>query len=313
MMGLLSRIPIIGRFFRSPDDGPVSLVMLLDREPKLGVVEVGAAVRNAFPNGAAEMLGELPGPPGGPPGKTSTNYMFTAEGYTFGVLIIGSPYMPNQEEVADGISRPDIADAVRTHRGWVSIDAFGPVPQDEAHAVIGRVAAALLPEGCLALYMPHRQRFSFPGGALRQAMLAGDWLDVFDGVGSDPVVGASADDAELRKAAEEARVRFPEFAIAFESGDPDSDPDGAFSVKAPFEENGQVEHMWVAVEELLPGAVRGVLGNDPRFITKLRSGDEVTIPLDEIEDWMILEKQGMRGGFSIRVLQPDLYEEMKNG
>ena len=307
-MGLLSRLPLVGRFFRGRDAGPTSLVMLLDREPTLGVVEVDAAVRHAFPDGLSSMMGEIPGPPGGPAGASSTNFMFSVGKHVFGVLVVGSAYMPDQASVADGIPREDIAGAVRNHRGWVAIDSFGPVPQNDAHMIIGRVAASLEMEGCLALYMPHRERFSFLTPTLRDAMFAGDWIDAFDEIGSDALVSAAGDDEALRKAAEEARARFPEFAAAFET-----EPESEFSVKSAFEENGETEHMWVSVEELLPSGIRGVLGNEPRTITTLRAGDEITVALDDMEDWMILSESGMRGGFSVRVLQPEMYRQMTGG
>ncbi len=305
MTRFLAGLPIIGRFFRRADAAPISLVMLLDHEPALGVVEVGGAVRAAYPAGAAEMLGEIPGPPGGPGATRGRNIMFEAEGGVFGVLIIPYPYTEDPDAVADGIDRADIAEAVRTHRGWVSVDTFGPMPRETAHRVIGRVAASLSPEGCLAFYMPHRQRFSFPTDTLRDAMREGDWLGTFDGVGGDRVVGREAGDEALHAAADEARRRFPEFAHAFEH-----EPASDFSVKAGFEEEGEVEHMWIAVDAVLPDGVRGRLSNTPRVLSRLREGDEITLPLDEIEDWMVMNQHGMRGGFSVRVIDPDLYRQM---
>lgn len=46
----------------------------------------------------------------------------------------------------------------------------------------------------------------------------------------------------------------------------------------------RVEHMWVKVEEVVDGKLRGRLDNDPIFCSQLKDKDIVDVSLTEIED-----------------------------
>jgi uncharacterized protein YegJ (DUF2314 family) len=48
--------------------------------------------------------------------------------------------------------------------------------------------------------------------------------------------------------------------------------------------------------------VIGKLGNDPVWATNLKIGDEVTMRISELADWMYLQDGEMVGGFSVKVL-----------
>lgn len=83
-------------------------------------------------------------------------------------------------------------------------------------------------------------------------------------------------------------------------------------VKAPFTDdaprpgNGdapEVEHMWVGDIDFDGESVSGVLGNDPNWLTSVKDGDAVRIPLDRISDWMYVKNGVAYGGFTVNLLR----------
>ena len=79
-------------------------------------------------------------------------------------------------------------------------------------------------------------------------------------------------------------------------------------VKAPFSDNfddpdAPVEHMWVDDVYFDGSTIRGVLINSPNTIASIREGDEVTLPLDRIENWLCAFDDDAHGGYSVQVLR----------
>lgn len=54
----------------------------------------------------------------------------------------------------------------------------------------------------------------------------------------------------------------------------------AFATEVP----GVFEHMWVHVQEVVDGTLRGILDNEPIRDCGVSYGDTVTVVLEEIED-----------------------------
>lgn len=81
-------------------------------------------------------------------------------------------------------------------------------------------------------------------------------------------------------------------------------------VKAPFSDDpdhrdsaDQAEHMWIN-EVTFDGAdVRGVLINEPNWLKSVRVGDQVSVPLPEISDWMYSLQNRVYGGFTINLIR----------
>jgi uncharacterized protein YegJ (DUF2314 family) len=119
----------------------------------------------------------------------------------------------------------------------------------------------------------------------------------------DPIVNAAADDPELEEAQKVAQSKLEYFSNSFTSSSTDTIFD--FLIKADFIENSQHEHMWVSIIAIENNNFRGTLENDPQIINNIQFGDIVTIQKDQVEDWMIVNKNTMtwEGGYSIEVFQ----------
>lgn len=127
------------------------------------------------------------------------------------------------------------------------------------------------------------------------------------------VVMADGDDPEMQRAYEQARDSFRYFwrEIAWERRRivPALD---LVVFKAPFADDAprtpgadtpEVEHMWVGDVDFDGEFVTGVLGNDPNWLTSVREGDAVRIPLDRISDWMYVMDGAAYGGFTVNLLR----------
>ncbi len=118
---------------------------------------------------------------------------------------------------------------------------------------------------------------------------------------ADPIVNAAADDPRLVAATREARERWDEFEQAFR----DREEGVAYAVKFALPTpDGSTEHLWMQVTEIHDGDVTGILDNNPAQKVGYTRGDEVSVSVDSIEDWLIGRgPQDITGGFTIRVLQ----------
>lgn len=96
-----------------------------------------------------------------------------------------------------------------------------------------------------------------------------------------------------------ARKRFPEFEQQFkENGKKET-----FSVKAPFEENGAIDHMWIKVTGIdgkkIEGTIQGVSSNLPN----LKAGSNVSVEADQIEDWLYTRDGEGIGNFGLGLVE----------
>ena len=75
-----------------------------------------------------------------------------------------------------------------------------------------------------------------------------------------------------------------------------------YQVKAPFEEDGFTEHMWLGHVERTPHGYRGTLDNAPTELEAIGEGDVLEVSRNQVEDWMIVHNEDLRiwGGYSIR-------------
>ncbi len=69
--------------------------------------------------------------------------------------------------------------------------------------------------------------------------------------------------------------------------------------------------MWIAQVTLEKGAYRGIVNNEAHITREVNYGDTVIVRKDEITDWMYLEANVLRGGFTIRTIRDRLTKEEK--
>lgn len=115
---------------------------------------------------------------------------------------------------------------------------------------------------------------------------------------NDPIVPVSDDDQEMNSAMQKARSTLNEFIERFTHP---KTSDKWFLVKGRFTHKGQIEHIWMADLVLDGKFFSGVLANEPEY-PGLKFKQKVSVPLDNISDWMYVSDGRLMGGFTIRVL-----------
>lgn len=66
------------------------------------------------------------------------------------------------------------------------------------------------------------------------------------------------------------------------------------------------EHMWIAGIVVVNGDYKGFVNNDAEKTTEVSYGDTVIVRKEEITDWMYLDKNVLRGGYTIREVRNKL-------
>lgn len=291
---------IKGLFGKPPKDEKKlqSIVMLL-REPRSELEDyvLAAAVKEAF---GIEVTGE-PSDDGfvkaGPDGQPTSFVM--VEGRVLMVLNVPRPYFQDADEIAEQTSDLRRKKIIKEHKAWLSVDAMMVPEGEDPYLRIGKLVAALLDEDdCLGFLVPERS-WIIPYDVKHKESLCGP--QPLQGMVDEPyipVVGVADDDPRMKTAVAEARRRWPEFVAAFEGRQPNQ----TFAVKAPFEEDGKIEFMWLQVTGIENDMIYGILDNDPISIKKVKSGSKVRIPCQELNDWAYSEGERLVGGFTWEVL-----------
>lgn len=80
----------------------------------------------------------------------------------------------------------------------------------------------------------------------------------------------------------------------------------AFSQQFPGDENLTVEHMWINEIDFDGENVYGILVNQPNELTNVKNGDTVSIPLEQISDWLFASVGKTYGGFTIHAMRSEM-------
>lgn len=124
------------------------------------------------------------------------------------------------------------------------------------------------------------------------------------------VIKADTDDPRMVAARQEAVRRWPEFVTSFHARKPGLQ----HAVKAPFQDaSGEVEYLWVAARRVTKDEIVGVLANDPILDVGIRSGDQATVKVSDVYDWIVTDAEGKihQGGFQTEVLRKIREEKPK--
>lgn len=115
--------------------------------------------------------------------------------------------------------------------------------------------------------------------------------------GEPDVVMFDRADAEMAAAMKDARSTLPKFVAEL----PNLRKRGSyFSVKVPVETGENVEHIWLDAPEIRDGQVTGALGNEP-LEGSLALGDKVSVPIENVSDWMAVIDDDLYGGYTVLV------------
>jgi len=67
--------------------------------------------------------------------------------------------------------------------------------------------------------------------------------------------------------------------------------------------------MWIAVTKIVDGNYQGYVNNDAEETREVKYGDSVVVLKDEITDWMYLDNNVLKGGYTIREIRNRLSKE----
>jgi uncharacterized protein YegJ (DUF2314 family) len=73
------------------------------------------------------------------------------------------------------------------------------------------------------------------------------------------------------------------------------------SLKGRFEEDGNVEHMWIEDVVITNDGYHGRLGNHPLEIQGIDVGDMVTVKPEHVSDWFAVDGGKLVGGYTLRL------------
>lgn len=125
---------------------------------------------------------------------------------------------------------------------------------------------------------------------------------------SEPTIyNVEEDDAEMNKAIEKAKQTLDSFDYAYKNY---TRVFTFFGLKKKFEENGNVEHIWIGnIHKFESGKYIGVIDNLPEKIKSVKLGDTVEIDKNDVSDWMYIKNSELHGGYTIRLLRERMTEE----
>lgn len=278
--------------------GPVSVVLLRSSHRSLTPSEVRSAYRRAYSR-EPDVREPFPGQ------QVPQTYVLLAEGMpNLAVLSCDGAYLaPEEAEKAAGSIESEIVRrALREHRAWISVDAFGAGGLNRGlrarvHALLAKLAAELYDDGCVLLFLPAEDQVAAPGENVVAMLREGRIAELFgDHELHAPMFGVADDDAEIERAIEEARRRLPEFLGAFERRS-SSEP---FLFKARFvTSSGGIEVLWLSLVEVRRDGLVGIIQNPPVAKNIPRKGERATCPLDHVVDWVYADEQGQGQGLFV--------------
>lgn len=116
--------------------------------------------------------------------------------------------------------------------------------------------------------------------------------------GESPVTQVSEGDPEMTAAIAEAKATLADFiAVAKNPGKRE------LSFKVAFKDGrGSSEHIWVEFSSFKNGIFQGRLGNTPLNLPDKKLGDPVEARQEDIEDWIIMDGEDMKGGYTAKLL-----------
>lgn len=286
------------------DEGPVSIAILRGSHRGLTEVDVRGAVRRALKVEAR--IEPLPMPDG----RSKSFGVLTKEFPPLDVIDAATLYATPQQMQKHGrwFEDPRAQRAFGDHNSWLSVDAMGidKVPPKEIRAkmyelILGKVAAELLDDDSLLLYLPAEGKLGLPGPGVAEKLANGKVGEVFgDDALQEVVFHTKADDAAMKAAMAKARAAFPALIEAWNRQGESS----VAMVKGAFPTaDGRNEFMWIKVTGAADGKVTGELLNRPIDPSLPMQGSLVTLGQEQVADIAYTdENKQLHGMFVERLL-----------
>ena len=222
----------------------------------------------------------------------------------FAVLSSDRPYVEkDHQNVYGNIRDKRLRTAIESHRAWISVDLMGQPEnnreKDRAYRVIGKIIAAMAGPDCLAICCPELQACNEFDPGLIENLQSSDPLDIFADPTFAPVIEVDKDNPAMVEAVAEARERWSEFVAAI----PTDCDDERYLAKVEFCDQEISEFMWVQVTEADDRTLHGLLVNEPHQLENVHCGQKVSVPVDQLNDWIYPDDKGkMVGGFTLAII-----------
>jgi uncharacterized protein YegJ (DUF2314 family) len=283
----------------------ISLVLLLRRPRHLDARILARYCEAAWGGPFTAIDGEMSSMPDGPTGGCVAGkppLLIVAFGNRLHLVHNhDQPYFDDPTALANASGDLRIRQLLAENRGWMAVDLIcnpkETVEPGDHYPRLALLIAELAGPDCQAIYQPAEGRFNHWDDSLESKLREGDLSAVFSEPMRLPVVEVPDEDPRMQAAADQARARWFEFETAFlsQSG-------SQFSVKAPITAGDRTEFIWVEVDAIEDALIRGRLANDPVDLDPLNLGDPVTVPRDEIADWVFFREGSPIGLFSLNAL-----------
>jgi uncharacterized protein YegJ (DUF2314 family) len=232
---------------------------------------------------------------------TPPAFLIRADGYTFLVNNCESVYIKESQNTPGNIPNVRLQQIIRDHRAWLSVDLLEApenATSDLVYQRLGRLIAALADKDCVGVFCPETSQLNVWHSSLLVHLRGTSPLQAVAELADVPAVRVTANDTELQEASHTATSMWSVFVNAFEQRRPDQ----TFAIKAPFTDGHETEYMWLIVTEIGEEAVIGSLDNEPVYLRNVSAGDAVTIPVDQVNDWLYTDGDEMVGGFTTEAL-----------
>src|SRR6202011_4255901 len=128
------------------------------------------------------------------------------------------------------------------------------------------------------------------------------------GVARPGYAKVSDDDNQMDRAVENAQRTLGFFMAALRAK---KDGDTVFEIKKGFIDGDKVEHLWIKKVTYDGKNFHGQIDNQPVEVKNVHRGQRVTVPAEQVTDWMFLKNGKLIGGYTTRVLYARLSPEDK--
>lgn len=211
------------------------------------------------------------------------------------ILQVPEPFLP-KERCAEYTTDLRLLDALLNHEAFVSVSMEDWAPEEEIEAArrtIWKLTSKLVNEDTLVLWDEMSNQMCLPTPELLSSLAAAH-ENTFRLVSWDSTCPNGGDDERLAAAMSKAQESFPQLRLAFEI----EEVDNAIARSSFTDRNGSVEHLWFDVTSIGEDTVSGLLSNEPHILVGFEMGSEVTVPVEQVSDWMYLTTDGRTvGGF----------------
>lgn len=237
-------------------------------------------------------------------------YLIKLKSGSYVINNVAEPYVEEDDSILADIKDPELRKALTAHHAWVSIDLAGKDEPAEAlncYQDMGKIAAALAGKDALAIYNPDTDEFALYSEPVIKSLCCEDPLKAF--AANSDIVSIADDNPGLKAAHAEAKKGWPGFVKAFREK-----AGSAFAVKGRITEGDETEYIWLTVEAIDEEKVHGQLDSEPDTITNLKTGQDLHIKIDDVDDYIYLtaEKKPV-GGFTILVFDNQAQTPAKGG